>query len=255
MSSLYRTLLDETGEPPSEDDLVHAEKSILYRARRLWRFDHLPALELFAHIQHFGGPTRLLDVTVNPMIAAWFAVERSQRDDTTDGRLFAFVTGDEIHLRPSWYGRHPRWHAYVSDRERTTANWGTGRARRLWSPPAFNERIAAQNAAFLLDGAPLADATGPRLNSDSPERWDIDDLRRVSAFNMRPSTPRDGDLPRDESPVFTARISPRAKREIRQQLEGRYGHGAPSLYPDLSGLATNLMRRPELLVNPYDDDQ
>ncbi|MFR0656742.1 FRG domain-containing protein, partial [Pantoea sp. SIMBA_079] len=94
----------------TEDDMVLAEANTLKLARREWRFDHLAALELMAHLQHLGGPTRLLDVSVNPLIATWFAVERNEADDRFDGRLFAFSVDRRIELAPEHNGRFPRWH-------------------------------------------------------------------------------------------------------------------------------------------------
>src|SRR5690554_5375655 len=59
-SSLYRALSETLGRPPTEDDMVRAEKSLLTIARDDWRFDGTSALELLAQVQHFGGPTRLI---------------------------------------------------------------------------------------------------------------------------------------------------------------------------------------------------
>src|SRR3954451_3344149 len=156
MSSLYRTLFELRGEPPSEADMNLAEDHTLFLARKDWRFDDRPALELLAHLQHYGAPTRLLDVSMNPLIALWFAVEARKEDDGSDARVFAFVTNSRpVALNPRWGGRYLRWHRFGDDELRRARHWGTGRRRRLWRPPAHLERISAQNAAFLLDGVPL----------------------------------------------------------------------------------------------------
>lgn len=77
---------------PDEDQMVAAEREILSIARRDWRFDNMSALETFARIQHAGGPTRLIDVTKNPYIGAWFAVEFDEDEEGKDARLFALAT-------------------------------------------------------------------------------------------------------------------------------------------------------------------
>src|SRR4051794_25232116 len=59
-SSLYRTLNTGSGTPPDEAALLAVEREQLDRARSQWRFDNLDALELLAHLQHYGAPTRLL---------------------------------------------------------------------------------------------------------------------------------------------------------------------------------------------------
>ncbi len=72
--------------------MVTAETEVLRIARNDWRFDNLSALETFARVQHFGGPTRLIDVTKNPYIGAWFAVEFDANTEDDDARLFALAT-------------------------------------------------------------------------------------------------------------------------------------------------------------------
>src|SRR4051812_13003801 len=57
-SSLYRRFLKANTSPPDEGDLVKFEENLLSASRRRWRYDNLSALEIFAHLQHYGGPTR-----------------------------------------------------------------------------------------------------------------------------------------------------------------------------------------------------
>lgn len=158
-SHLFRRLMEVNGvkEPqtkprspqpyPDEDQMIAAEAQILQVARTEWRFDGLSALETFARIQHAGGPTRLLDVTKNPYIAAWFAVEPNSNTDGVDARLFAFATQpvaskDSEHpprslveLDAEWGGRLPAWHFWTDSVARQAVDWGTGARRRLWVPP------------------------------------------------------------------------------------------------------------------------
>jgi hypothetical protein len=248
MSSLYRTLIElRQGEPPQEEDLNHAEDRVLYLARKDWRFDDRPALELLAHLQHYGAPTRLLDVSMNPLIALWFAVQERAEDEEADGRIFAFVTNSRpVALNPRWGGRYLRWHRFADDDERREQNWGTGRRRRLWRPPAYFERISAQNAAFLLDGVPI---DGPGSSEPEPRAYvPLEQLKRVSSINLRFSQVQRDALPPEAAPVFTLRVTAAAKAEIREQLERRFGYRASSIYPDISGLAGYLSDHPEALI-------
>lgn len=248
MSSLYRVLRKLHDRPPTEEEMNAAEQRTLDLARKDWRFDDMPALELLAHLQHYGAPTRLLDVSLNPLIALWFAVERREDDQHVDARVFAFVTGKQfISLNPRWSGRYLRWHQqeYRSERGRLANDWGTGRKRRVWRPPAYNARISAQNGAFIIDGVPLEDASRAELELRS--YVSITQLQQVSSINFRFSRIQRDNLRPESAPVFTIRIRAEAKHEIREQLERRFGYSASSIYSDMSGLAEYLSRNPGVL--------
>jgi hypothetical protein len=106
-SSLYRRLLwklqaEGITEPPDEAALERAEGDILAETHR-WGLHNGPqgrlsVLNELAALQHFGAPTRLVDVTLNAYIGLWFAVEK---DDDRDGRLFAIdITSKLINDQP-----------------------------------------------------------------------------------------------------------------------------------------------------------
>ncbi|GAA3754353.1 hypothetical protein GCM10022240_04130 [Microbacterium kribbense] len=174
-SSLYRRLADATGALPTEDQLIAAEARLLRLARLEWRLDGVPALQLFAQMQHVGVPTRLLDVTFNPLIAAWFAVAHDDNADRRPGRLLAFTMKEPLQLNSSWNTNTPRWHRLHEDRARREVNWGTGFGRKIWRPPALHGRIPAQNAAFILDGVPI-DAIDAGRGSER-SMWAATELR------------------------------------------------------------------------------
>lgn len=245
-SSLYRAVAAQLGLIPSEEDLVAAERRLLKLARREWRLDGIPALPLFAHMQHVGVPTRLLDATFNPLIAAWFAIDATSHAAEADGRLFAFTVREQFQLNSRWSGNTPRWHpGYLRPKE-----WGTGLGRRVWQPPALHSRIPAQNAVFLVDGVPT---DGPphaltRLDPDDASTWTASELRTIASIPVRLGRISTRPLSESKGIVFTYRITARAKSSIRRQLENRFGYSFATIYADIEGLARYLQLRPDQLV-------
>ena len=48
------------------------------------------ALDHLVQMQHYGHPTRLLDVTMNPLVALYFACEETT-PDLVDGLVYQFA--------------------------------------------------------------------------------------------------------------------------------------------------------------------
>lgn len=266
-SQLFRQLMRVNGvEPvnkdrdnpqpyPDEDQMIRAEQEILRQVRADWRFDDMPALELFARIQHAGGPTRLLDVTRNPYIAAWFAVEANADEDDKDSRLFALATRTVTNaagetppdpilvLDDLGAARDSYWHLYSNNVTRKGNEWGTGARRRTWVPPAYDPRISAQDAAFILDGVPLSlPESASYLKRPAPaggywRRADL--LASASIFTQMTSTTRKP-RPSRIAPTFSFRIKAAAKKAIRKDLQAAFGYRLSYIYPDISGLARHL---------------
>lgn len=161
-SSLVRRYQKIYGSLPSEAELVAFERAVLAEARD-WHLDwhqsggRLSGLELLAGIQHFGGPTRLIDFTFNPLIALWFAVEG---DGPTDGRIFAIDVEGRRLGHPEADTRDPWWWVAPS---RVTDPWLT--RSWVWVPPPLEPRIVRQEGCFLVGGVP---STHPGRNVDRP---------------------------------------------------------------------------------------
>lgn len=87
-------------ESPSRISILDEEREIIDLAKMrlpdIFREDMQP-LELLAIAQHYGLPTRLLDVTENALVALFFACEKGH---DKDGEVFVFKIKDEISNMP-----------------------------------------------------------------------------------------------------------------------------------------------------------
>lgn len=275
-SSLFRTLKDEKFGKftladlarkdielkdyfPTEDEMVHAEKQVLRSARSRWRLDSLNAMEIFARIQHRGGPTRLIDFSFNPLIALWFAVS-DESFDSVDARLFCLALSgpNEMHEKPNirlddnWGSYLPAWHNWNDDDKRKTNHWGTGSLRRFWVPPIYDDRMLAQNSVFVVDGVPISSkdlqSSFRKAQGATNENWKIADLLATGSLYLKFYEPgvKNKSSVRNFASTYSIRVEANKKGELRKQLEDWFGYNEASIYPDVDGLRANLAR----ILNP-----
>jgi FRG domain len=85
-------LIPAIGRQPSAAAYRLADEKILledfvHEAKRYLEADGFTELEWLAVAQHHGLPTRLLDWSANPMVAAWFATE--DESNSADAEIVA----------------------------------------------------------------------------------------------------------------------------------------------------------------------
>jgi hypothetical protein len=192
-------------------------------------------------LQHFGAPTRLVDVSLNAYIGLWFAVEQQYRNGIAvpdvDGRLFAIditarLINEDDHRR-EWEDSYARpWADFGTGVDWCGATWA-------WEPPAFEARIASQRGAFLFSGVPRTGVGLQWPKRPGEDRWPIDQVRRCTSLALRfhridaeggPGRP-------GEQPAFTFRIPAAAKPEIRARLRDLFGYDHSTIYRDYPGFA------------------
>lgn len=246
-SSLHRRL-EATGTV-NEDRLVEAEVSALALAQD-WGISSQRPLELLATLQHEGAPTRLMDATLDPEIAAWFAVESEAENDDFPGMVLGWGRSsrksarevndvdERIPVDDPWLF----WHPWDDDQQRRHVDWGTGTKTWTWFPPALTERMRAQRAGFLIEAGPiLTDGVVDVFSEELSQDWTASEISRATSIIGLPS--RHDVLTKPNAanlvPIFAFKILHSAKKEIREYLEGK-GLTSSKIYPDLSGLVRYL---------------
>jgi len=146
----------------------HRESKILHNFKRKAHLllhqvpDQRHTLDWLALLQHHGAPTRLLDFTWSPYVAAFFALERA----SSDAAIWAVVAGSEIHNDRGWHisevlnGVTQLYNpSTFGDREFVRTE-PTASVPRLFmgEPVLMNQRMTTQAGTFLI----------PTLDIESP---------------------------------------------------------------------------------------
>lgn len=143
VSSKEHKLIPKLGRPENlptgTEDLLNREKWLLDEFERMaLAYIHQgqqpgTLLELMALAQHHGLPTRLLDWSFSPLVAAFFSVEKPTEEDSVifayDSReLISSKTSSHLHIIPPRVVR--------------------------FDPPHISPRITAQAATFTIHPLP-----------------------------------------------------------------------------------------------------
>lgn len=245
----------------TEDELVEAETAIVESATG-WGLHPVELstapLHVLAELQHAGAPTRLLDVTRDPDIATWFAIENQDHDDQ-DGLVIAWgqhprgkggvVKGESTSELLNLGGGQLPWHGWNAE-ERRDRGWGTGERAHVWFPPMPNMRMRVQRGGFMIESGPMfmdpvLEAINTELSKSTKmeQTWQRNELERATSVIGLPSPTGRVTKATDPAlvPIFTILIKAEAKPVIREHLHTR-GLEPRSLYPDLTGLVADVRR-------------
>ncbi len=155
-SSISRYLKEQSVHPQA---WARQEERILrvFRRKAHLFLEHVPderdTFQWLALMQHHGAPTRLLDFTWSPFVAAFFALERS----TKDAAVWALRVPDIISATHKFPGRRRRL------REDQLGLRAPGNYERYFldnavpfvvvgEPMVMNQRLIAQAGTFVVPG-------------------------------------------------------------------------------------------------------
>ena len=253
--SLYRRLYDQGNlQGPLHHELLLLHERTLLQAAvdRSLGDTRWGDLGMMAILQHHGASTRLLDVSLDPMIALWFAVEGPTHSDK-DALVAAFdisrlrqVPRSKASEQVGGYSQvsYPSWKYSLEEYLRQD--------ELAWfEPPQADERIKVQRGLFLVSRHATgteADFVQPVLRARSPSLGEF--------FLEHPGSRPSG---RPMAPAFVVfRIKASWKLELLRHLERSYGYTYESIFPDLQGFALSnsasrefsSIRRPQVRVDP-----
>ena len=183
----------------SIDFLDNREKVILteFQRRAHLYIENPPPLdnklEWYALLQHFGGPTRLLDFTNSYYVAAFFAMEMANNDAAIWALNEWFLYGHvdkPIGSNETLYELHKRSRDVV---ERNLSHQHSKKLVMAVEPERLNERISVQQGLFIIPGdldfsfednlfstLEINRDVYEKLNEEPP--WSASDFRRVDCL-------------------------------------------------------------------------
>lgn len=246
-SSLFREL-NGKGEEVTEERIRKRELEILEEADR-WSLgrDLGPSatdMHILTILQHHGVPTRLFDVTANPMTALWFATEEHKPDcDNVPRRSLGVLFSIDV-TNTAWYEtfdyatqtyNHVKNPLRAGHENALNKSAETGQMFRVFSALP-DERMKAQEGFFLGSTVPEQhNAPGILgLNPLGPAPGD-ETLGRLLSAGSSP----EGTLDLH----FCAIVIPDAvKDELRKPLKHTFNRRRRVLFPDVDGFREGYVR-------------
>lgn len=238
-SSLARRL-EANRVDPTEENLRFNEVRAIQAARE-WGLGHsqygyASDLHMLALMQHHGIPTRLVDVTYNPLTALWFACSDESLINEP-GVLVGMAVSDVPVIetvpflpKQTWGGMEdPLGFDYSAALEKSAED----QMPFLVQPVVRDARMTAQEGLFITASVPEQPAATPLWGFPYQPNWTLLSLVR----EMRDMT---FDIQGSRWTSFGTLgiiIPPDVKKKILPILENSFNRSHRTMYPDLSGFS------------------
>ncbi len=232
-SSLYRECIKHNDASLTEYQIAAAEMALIAQMRTEGIGRKMSDGQLLMVLQHHGIPTRLIDVSVDPFVALFFAVEKHE---STDGRLFVVHPhSPEVKLQPAGSTpseSHPLpWASMAKGRTRSYGDWAAQVAPVLHK--SMDPRMHAQEGRFLVGGLSRIFG-GQKTYGNVPNRHRVD----VSNLNLN--------FIHNRAPhanlcwggtAWTVVIKAEWKMDLLERLRKEKGIAVDTMYPPLAEVA------------------
>ncbi|CAH0207110.1 hypothetical protein SRABI121_02631 [Microbacterium sp. Bi121] len=235
------------GTEVTESALREREDMILEKARA-WGLgveggQLVDDLQLLADLQHFGVPTRLIDLTSNPMTALWFASQTVPAPAPDEPRGSYSASGVLLAINMPWYNEAPAdgpvtVFKTVGQPPVTFDDFGGLEGKRerglaldtpfIVSSSMPNPRLRAQEGYFIASAHPTQ-STAPLTSLQmSVPQGDPDEVRNLLTGDRTAGLPR-------HMPFVAIFVKAAVKAKLLTYLRMTYSRTAKILFPDYTG--------------------
>lgn len=188
-------------------------------------------LERLAKMQHYGIPTRLVDVTTDPLIALYFAVEKA--DDPSPGNVYLYVHDgyptDSIEVRTLSVLPMLRELSISSIQQAVVEE--------------FDETIPSENVLNLVSN-PVIVQCSASLQKSNPRLYNQKGTFLICGNEVEGGIVTNKLLSLDTlSPNTIIRIPYEYKKAIKEELDVKYNISEPQLFPEFPSVASYLREK------------
>lgn len=237
ISTLARELA-AAGIALTEENMRKRELEILQSARSwgigLSEHGSVTDFHLLAMLQHHGAPTRLIDITYNPLTALWFACANDKAMNKPGVLVVLTISDKDVRMSSDTpqltYDTvtYPREASVISAMRHSKS---TGR-NIIVEPRPKDDRMKVQEGAFITSFWPEYPKDGPVVGLHYPETARM--LPTVLQNVVNGSFEVQGDA--GELLQFAGIIiSPELKAKLLPVLARTFNRSFRTMYPDLSG--------------------